>query len=49
MTAMDEVDGRLGQFTAVPATQGFRHGWSARRVPFASYTTRITEVPSVRA
>ena len=50
MTAIDEVNGRFGKFTAVTATQGFRRGWAARsdaRSP--SYTTRIAEVPAVRA
>lgn len=50
MTAMDEVNGQFGKFTAVPATQGFRREWTARsesRSP--NYTTRIAEVPAVRA
>ncbi|RZK03384.1 MAG: Y-family DNA polymerase [Novosphingobium sp.] len=50
MRAMDAVNGRFGKFTAVPATQGFRRGWSARseaRSP--NYTTQITDVPAVRA
>ncbi|MBV1692547.1 Y-family DNA polymerase [Novosphingobium sp. G106] len=50
MTAMDEVNARFGKFTAVPAVQGFRRGWTARseaRSP--NYTTRIAEVPAVRA
>lgn len=50
MSAIDEVNGRFGKFTAVTATQGFRRGWAARsdaRSP--SYTTRIAEVPAVRA
>lgn len=50
MLAMDEVNGRFGKFTAVPAVQGFKREWSARseaRSP--NYTTRIAEVPAVRA
>lgn len=50
MTAMDEINGRFGKFTAVPAVQGFKRDWSARsesRSP--NYTTRIAEVPAVRA
>ncbi|MEJ5977612.1 Y-family DNA polymerase [Novosphingobium sp. PS1R-30] len=50
MRAMDEVNGCFGKFTAVPATQGFRRGWSARseaRSP--NYTTQITDVPVARA
>lgn len=48
MTALDEVNGRFGRFTAVPATQGFARGWRARsesRSP--AWTTRIEEVPVV--
>jgi len=50
MTAMDAVNRRFGKFTAVPAVQGFKREWSARsesRSP--NYTTRLAEVPSVRA
>lgn len=50
MTAMDELNGRFGKFTAVPAAQGFKRQWSARsenRSP--NYTTRIAEIPRVRA
>nr|WP_277924239.1 Y-family DNA polymerase [Sphingomonas sp. CROZ-RG-20F-R02-07] len=50
MTALDEVNGRFGRFTAVPAAQGFNRGWQARadsRSP--AWTTRIDEVPVVRA
>lgn len=50
MLAMDEVNGWFGKFTAVPATHGFKRGWAARsenRSPH--YTTRLDEVPSVRA
>ena len=50
MTALDDLNGRFGKFTAVPATQGFKRQWSARsdsRSP--NYTTRIAEVPSVSA
>lgn len=50
MTALDEVNGRFGKFTAVPAVQGFKRQWGARsesRSP--NYTTRIAEVPAVRA
>lgn len=50
MTALDEVNGRFGRFTAVPGVQGFRRGWTARaesRSP--AWTTRIEEVPVVSA
>lgn len=50
MTALDEVNGRFGRFTAVPAAQGFTREWRMRadaRSP--AWTTRITEVPVVLA
>lgn len=50
MIALDQVNGRFGKFTAVPAAQGFKREWSARseaRSP--NYTTRIADVPLVRA
>lgn len=50
MTALDEVNGRFGKFTAVPAAQGFRREWKMRaenRSP--GWTTRIDEVPLVLA
>lgn len=50
MQAMDDVNGRFGKFTAVPATQGYKRAWSARsesRSP--DYTTRLADVPTVRA
>jgi DNA polymerase V len=50
MTALDEVNGKFGKFTAVPAAQGFRRDWKMRaenRSP--AWTTRIDEVPLVRA
>lgn len=50
MAAMDAINGNFGKFTAIPAAQGFRRQWAARsksRSP--SYTTKISEVPIVRA
>lgn len=50
MAAIDKVNGRFGKFSAVTATQGFKRGWAERsesRSP--NYTTRIAEVPKVRA
>ena len=50
MAAMDEVNGRFGKFKAVPASQGFRREWKARSdTKSPNYTTRICEVPSVKA
>lgn len=50
MIAVDDINGRFGRFTAVPASQGFKREWrlrSAMRSP--AYTTRIAEVPLVSA
>lgn len=50
MAAMDEVNGRFGKFKAVPASQGFKREWKARSdTKSPNYTTRIAEVPSVKA
>lgn len=50
MAAMDEVNGRFGRFKAVPASQGFKREWRARAdAKSPNYTTRIAEIPSVRA
>lgn len=50
MMAMDEVNGRFGKFAAVPASQGFKRQWRARAdAKSPNYTTRIAEVPSVKA
>ncbi|MFD1033144.1 Y-family DNA polymerase [Sphingomonas hankookensis] len=50
MTALDEVNGRFGCFTAVPGAQGFHRGWKARSDSKSpAWTTRIDEVPVVSA
>jgi DNA polymerase V len=50
MEALDTVNDRFGRFTAVPATQGFKQDWKMRAdMKSPAYTTRITDVPSVRA
>jgi DNA polymerase V len=50
MTALDEVNGRFGRFTAVPGAQGFHRGWKARSDSKSpAWTTRIDEVPVVSA
>ncbi|GLI99015.1 Y-family DNA polymerase [Sphingobium sp. BS19] len=50
MAAMDEVNSRFGKFAAIPATQGFKRQWSARsEMRSPNYTTRVGEVPTVRA
>jgi DNA polymerase V len=49
MTALDEVNGRFGRFTAVPGAQGFQRGWKARSDSKSpAWTTRIDEVPVIR-
>ncbi len=49
MTALDEVNGRFGRFTAVPGAQGFHRGWKARSDSKSpAWTTRIDEVPVIR-
>ena len=50
MGALDDINGRYGRFTAVPAAQGFKREWKMRaesRSP--AWTTRLDEVPVVRA
>ena len=50
MGALDDINGRFGRFTAVPAAQGFKREWKIRaenRPP--AWATRLDEVPVVRA
>ena len=50
MGALDDINGRFGRFTAVPAAQGFKREWKMRaesRSP--AWTTRLDEVPIVIA
>lgn len=50
MTALDEVNGRFGRFTAVPAAQGFTRDWKMRaEAKSPAWTTRIEEIPVVVA
>nr|WP_314471496.1 Y-family DNA polymerase [uncultured Sphingomonas sp.] len=50
MTALDEVNGRFGRYTAVPAAQGFKRDWRMRaEAKSPAWTTRIAEVPVVSA
>ncbi|WP_298814662.1 Y-family DNA polymerase [uncultured Sphingomonas sp.] len=50
MTALDEVNGRFGRFTAVSAAQGFKRDWRMRAESKSpAWTTRIDEVPVVSA
>ncbi|WP_203310311.1 Y-family DNA polymerase [Sphingomonas beigongshangi] len=50
MSALDEINGKFGKWTAVTASQGFKREWklrSAMRSP--AWTTRLAEVPTVKA
>ena len=50
MAALDEINGRFGRFSAVTASQGFKRDWKARSdMKSPAYTTRLAEVPTVRA
>ncbi|MBK9005197.1 MAG: Y-family DNA polymerase [Sphingomonadales bacterium] len=46
--ALDEINGRFGRFTAVPAVQGFKREWKLKaEMKSPAWTTRIEEVPKV--
>jgi len=48
--ALDDINGRFGRFTAVPAAQDFKREWKMRaqsRSP--AWTTRLDEAPIVIA
>jgi nucleotidyltransferase/DNA polymerase involved in DNA repair len=50
MSALDEINGRFGKWTAVTASQGFRREWKLRsQMRSPAWTTSIAEVPVVRA
>ncbi len=50
MAALDDINGRFGKMSAVPATMGFKREWRARAdMKSPCYTTRISDVPVVRA
>ncbi len=50
MSALDEINGRFGKWTAVTASQGFRREWKLRsEMRSPAWTTSIAEVPTVRA
>lgn len=49
MSALDNVNGRFGRFTAAPATQGFKRQWRTRSdMKSPAWTTSIAEVPIIR-
>lgn len=50
MGALDSINGRFGRFTVIAGVQGFEREWRARAdMKSPAYTTRIAEVPVVRA
>ena len=49
MVALEEINGRFGKFTAVPAVQGFEHHGARSNSRSPNCTTHVDEVPSVRA
>ncbi len=50
MTAVDEVNGRFGMFTAVPASQGFKRDWQMwAKDKSLAWTTSIDDVTMVLA
>ena len=50
MSALDSVNGKYGRMTVVPAAQGFERKWKMRAdMKSPAWTTKITDVPSVRA
>ena len=50
MTALDDVNGRFGKFTAITASQGFKRHWRLRsEMKSPAWTTSLSEVPTVRA
>jgi DNA polymerase V len=50
MGALDSINGRFGRFTVIAGVQGFEREWRARaEMKSPAYTTRIAEVPVVRA
>jgi DNA polymerase V len=50
MTALDDINGRFGSWTAVTASQGFKREWKARSLMRSpAWTTDILQVPTARA
>ena len=50
MTALDDINGKFGRWTAVTASQGFRREWKLRsEMRSPAWTTRLAEVPTVKA
>lgn len=49
MSAIDAVNDRFGRFTAVTAAQCVKREWLLRSGNKSARTTRVAEVPTVRA
>jgi DNA polymerase V len=50
MQAVDKINGRFGRHTIRPLAMGFQHKWKMKQEKLSSrYTTRLSEVPNVRA
>jgi len=53
MGPLDAINGRFGTWTAMTASQGFKHEWKMRsemrsEMRSPAWTTNISEVPTVR-
>jgi len=50
MQAVDKINGRFGRHTIRPLAMGFDHKWKMKQEKLSSrYTTRLSEIPNVRA
>ena len=50
MQAVDKINGRFGRHTVRPLAMGFEHKWKMKQEKLSSrYTTRLSEIPNVRA
>jgi DNA polymerase V len=50
MQAVDKINGRFGRHTIRPLAMGFVHKWKMKQEKLSSrYTTRLSEIPNVRA
>lgn len=50
MRAVDKINGRFGRHTVRPLAMGFDHKWKMKQEKLSSrYTTRLSEIPNVRA
>jgi len=50
MRAVDKINGRFGRHTIRPLAMGFEHKWKMKQEKLSNrYTTRLSEIPNVRA